>query len=333
LASRYQLQKTDGTGAEDSHRLVRKVAGQACGMYRRGQGLDEGRLVVGESLRYLVQAPGGQYQLSQGLTISAGVTLQGVGWNTIGSDTDPSFGSWICVEAQDNITPVTISGPGGAVRDIAFKVAGQTPEPPSTVAPMVYVQASDTLVENVFMLNPHGGIYIDGNNIPGGAGRVTVRRLFGEPLTYGIQIDGSADTNYIDSIHFWPYWAGKTNAAAYSYQLANGKAIILRHCDNPHISNVFASFYSVGLSLEGTESATSPHKVHLGNADFDCCVTGVSVQAMGDENLSTNVQLANVTAQAPQTSDVPRVPRYQQATDFGYRPVRHMPRCRPATCA
>ena len=248
----------------------------------------------------VVLLPAGQYYLKslqddKRLVLPAGVTLKGIGWNTIGSYADPSSGSWICVDAGVECSPVTVEGAGGAVRDLAFKVKGQTADPP-VASPMVHVQADDTSVENVFLLNPYCGVFIEG------AGRVTIRRLFGQPLAYGITIDSSEDTNYLSDIHFFPYW-GIDNGAVYTYQLANGKAIVLRRCDNPHISSVFASFYNIGISLEGTTSATSPHKVHLVNADFDCCVTGVSVHAMGDPDLSTNVQLTNVTIQAPGPDD------------------------------
>ena len=161
---------------------------------------------------------------------------------------------------------------------------------------MVHVQGDDTRVENVFLLNPYCGVFIDG------VGRVTIHRLFGQPLAYGVQIDGSKDTNYIDDIHFFPYW-GIDNAAVYNFQLANGKAVVLRRCDNPHISNVFVSFYNIGLSLEGADPTTAPHKVHLVNADFDCCVTGVSLHSMGEPDFSTNIQLTNVTIQAPGPND------------------------------
>jgi hypothetical protein len=250
----------------------------------------------------VVLVPAGQYYLKnlkdgEGLVVKDGVTLKGVGWNTIGSYSDPSYGSWICVDAGAQFSPVTITGPGGAVCDLAFKVKDQDATP-QIASPMVHIQANDTVVENVFMLNPYCGVFIEG------VGRVTVRRLFGQPLSYGIQVDGSKDTNYIEDLHFYPYW-GIDDATVYNYQLANGKAIVLRRCDNPHISNIFVSFYNVGLSLEGDDPTTSPHKVHLANADLDCCVTGISVHAMGEQGFSTNLQLTNITIQAPSPDDFP----------------------------
>jgi len=275
----------------------------------RGDGQTDDAPAITKAIDYayaahggVVLLPAGQYYLKnlkegERLAVPAGVTLKGVGWNTIGSYSDPSFGSWICVDAGAQFSPVTITGAGGAVRDLAFKVSGQDPTP-QVASPMIHVQADDAFIENVFLLNPYGGVFIDG------VARATVRRLFGQPLAYGIQADGSEDTNYIEDIHFFPYW-GIDNPDVYNYQLANGKAIVLRRCDNPHISNVFASFYNIGLSLEGADPTTSPHKVHLVNADFDCCVSGVSLHAMGNPDLSTNAQLINVTIQAPGPDDFP----------------------------
>ena len=94
-------------------------------------------------------------------------------------------------------------------------------------------------------------------------------RVFGQPIQFGIKIDNSKDTNYIDTVHFWVYWQD-ANTPESAYQLANGTAIGLFRCDNPLISNVFAYNYNVGLSLSNSPTGI-PHKVHLVNADFDNC--------------------------------------------------------------
>ena len=120
---------------------------------------------------------------------------------------------------------------------------------------------------------------------------------------YGIVIDRSRDTNYVDSVHFWPYWQPFTTTVG-AYQLANGTAISLLCCDNPHISNVFAFNYNRGLSLSGSPAGI-PHKVHLVNADFDRCVTGVHIGAAGSSGSAATIQMANVTMQSPTGAGVP----------------------------
>jgi hypothetical protein len=83
---------------------------------------------------------------------------------------------------------------------------------------MILVGANNALIEDVCLYNPYGGIYINGG------AQTTVRRVFGQPVQYGIIIDGSRDTNYVDGVHFWPYWQPATTAVG-AYQLANGTAM------------------------------------------------------------------------------------------------------------
>ena len=69
-----------------------------------------------------------------------------------------------------------------------------------------------------------------------------------------------------------PFYLAAAWPGAGRLPLANGTAIWLLRCDNPHISNVFAYNYNRGIRLSSSPAGT-PHKVHLQNADFDGCVT------------------------------------------------------------
>jgi hypothetical protein len=242
--------------------------------------------------------PAGKYLVSSSLVVPPALTLLGTGWNTPGSQVNTFAGSWIFVEAGAGFSPVTISGSGGAVRNLAFNVPDQpTTGPPTSAQPMVLVTANNALVEDVCLYNPYGGIYIDGG------AQTAVRRIFGQPVQYGIMIDRSRDTNYIDTVHFWPYWQPFTTTVG-AYQLANGTAISLLRCDNPHISNVLAFNYNRGLSLSSSPAGI-PHKVHLMNADFDRCVTGVHLGAPGAPGSAATIQMANVSMQSPIGAGVP----------------------------
>jgi hypothetical protein len=163
---------------------------------------------------------------------------------------------------------------------------------------MILITANNALVEDVLLYNPYGGIFINGG------AQTTIRRLWGQPIQYGIAIDGSRDTNYIDGVHFWPYWQPIPGSVAATYQLAQGTAIELFRCDNPHLSNVFAYNYNTGLSL-ASSAAGMPHKVHLVNADFDRCITGVRFNCPGQEGNRGALQMANVTMQSPVGAGVP----------------------------
>jgi hypothetical protein len=242
--------------------------------------------------------PAGRYLVKSGLSVPPGVVLQGTGWNTPGAQVNTFAGSWIFVEAGAGFSPVTVAGSGGSVRDIAFNVPDQsTSGAPAPAQPMVHITANNALIENIFLYNPYGGIFLDGG------AQAVIRRIFGQPIQYGIAIDRSRDTNCIDGTHFWPYWQPDNTAPA-AYQLANGTAICLYRCDNPHLSNVFAFNYNKGLSLSSSP-AGGPHKVHLVNADFDGCVTGLHIASPGQAGSAATIQITNVTVQSPSRPGAP----------------------------
>lgn len=239
-----------------------------------------------------VYLPPGAYLVTSTLSLPPAVSLEGAGWNTPGSQANVFAGSWLFVPAGSAFSPVTLAGSGAAVRRLGFNVPDQDAKgPPAPAGPMVLITADNTLVEDVFLYNPFGGVFINGG------GFSVMRRVFGQPLNYGIRVDGSRGTNFIDSVHFWNYWQlGGSPVGA--YQVANGTAIDLYRCDNPHISNVFVLHYNVGISLSAS-AAGIPHKVHLTNADFDSCVIGARVSAPGSASGRAGLFLSNVTTQAP----------------------------------
>jgi Pectate lyase superfamily protein len=256
----------------------------------------------------VVFLPPGTYLLRSSLEVPPGVTLLGAGWSWPGAVQPlPRLrGTWIIVSVNAQFSPIVLRD-GGAVRNLAFAVDGQhTPTAQPNRFPdinaTVHVQGSDALIEDVFLSNPYVGVYIDG------VGRVTIRRLYGQPLQFGIVIDRSLDTNYIDNVHFWPYWQRLDGPQA-QFQQQQGRAIELYRCDNPHFSNIFVSNYDQGLSLRQSPAPAAgvnqppgqpiPHKVHLVNADFDSTTTGIYINAPGRQGDLTFVQLANVTMQAP----------------------------------
>ncbi len=244
---------------------------------------------------YTVLLPAGRYRVTSTLTVPPGLTLQGDGWNTPGSQANVFAGSWIYVGEGADFSPITISGSGGAIRNLGFNVFNQNGGgAPAAAQPMVHITGNNALVESIFLYNPYEGIYLDG------VAQAVIRRIFGQPLHYGIMIDRSYDISYIDSVHFWPY-SHPVNTAPAAYQLANGTAILLYRCDNPQLSNIFALHYNKGLSMSGS-AAGRPHKVHLSNADFDGCVTGIHMNSPGQQG-NASIQMANVTTQAPAVND------------------------------
>lgn len=238
-----------------------------------------------------VYLPAGKYRVTSTLSVPRGLALQGAGWNTPGAQANVFAGTWLYVDEGADFSPVTIAGSGGTVSKMGFNVFNPNPAgPPAKAGAMVHVTANNALVEDICLYNPYGGVYLDG------ASQTVVRRIFGQPLHYGIMVDRALDSNYIDSVHFWMY-AHPANTARAAYQVNNGTAILLCRCDNPHLSNIFALHYNKGLSMSGS-AAGRPHKVHLVNADFDGCVTGIHMSSAGHQG-NASIQLANVTTQSP----------------------------------
>jgi Pectate lyase superfamily protein len=245
----------------------------------------------------IVFFPAGKYLVTSTLTVPPGVTLEGVGWNTPGAQVNVFAGTWVYVDGGADFSPVTISGSGGAVRKMGFNVFNPNATgAPAEAPPMVHVTGNNALVEHICLYNPYGGIYLDGGS------QAVIRRIFGQPLYYGILIDRSYDINYIDYVHFWTY-SHPVNTAPAAFQVANGTAIALYRCDNPQLSNIFALHYNRGLSMSGS-AAGRPHKVHLMNADFDGCVTGIHMNSPGQQGYAS-IQMANVTTQAPSAPGAP----------------------------
>jgi hypothetical protein len=241
--------------------------------------------------------PAGKYHVTSALTVPPGVTLQGAGWNTPGSQANVFAGTWLYVEEGAPFSPVTISGSGGTVSKLGFNVFNPNDAgAPAAAQPMVHITGNNALVEDICLYNPYAGIYLDG------AAQAVIRRIFGQPLYYGILVDRSYDISYIDQVHFWPY-SHPVNTGPAAYQVSQGTAIVLYRCDNPLLSNIFALHYNRGLSMSGS-AAGRPHKVHLVNADFDGCVTGIHMNSPGHEGFSS-IQMANVTTQAPSEGGAP----------------------------
>ena len=182
--------------------------------------------------------------------------------------------------------------------NLGFNVSDEDiDQAPGAAQPIILVSAENALIENICLYNPYGGIYLNGS------AQAVIRRIFGQPLWYGIMVDGSRDTNDIDGIDSWTYWSPGTLAVA-SWKLANGTAICLARRDDPVISNVMAYNYNKGLSLVASPAASSTRSTER-DADFDGCATGVHIDAPGTAGPAATIQMANLTIQSPTRGGVP----------------------------
>ena len=271
----------------------------------------------------VVRFPPGHYRLAApGIRITRPVQLAGVGWEGTaveegaGEKAPVPGGSWLFVD-DPTTTAITVEAapvanpPSGVIiRDLAFRQtqpagSGVFPEPVAQVgfAPVdspftirIGPGCTDVLLERLFLLNVTRGISA---GLSGGlpTGRLTMRGIWGQPLTEGITLDNCLDTIRIEDVHFWPYW--KIGPVA-DWQLAQGTAITLRRVDNPMLSGLFCFGYQTGLQMM-TGPAGSPHKVKVSDADFDKCRAGIRMSIPADSAGAHT--FANVTVQGP---DSPR---------------------------
>jgi hypothetical protein len=151
---------------------------------------------------------------------------------------------------------------------------------------------TDVLLERLFLLNVSRGISAGlGGGPP--TGRLTLRGIWGQPLTEGITLDNCQDTVRIEDVHFWPYW--KSGPVA-EWQLDHGTGITLRRVDNPLLRGVFCFGYGTGLLLV-TGPSGGPHKVKVSDADFDKCRVGIRAAVPTDA--AGPHTFANVSVQGP----------------------------------
>jgi hypothetical protein len=270
----------------------------------------------------IVRFPPGHYRVAApGIRITRPVQLAGVGWEGTaveegaGEKAPVPGGSWLFVDdpttAAITVEAAPLANPpsGVIVRDLAFRQtqpagSGVFPEPVAQAgfAPVdspytirIGPGCTDVLLERLFLLNVTRGISA---GLSGGppTGRLTMRGIWGQPLTEGIVLDNCHDTIRIEDVHFWPYW--KIGPVT-DWQLAHGTGITLRRVDNPMLRSLFCYGYQTGLQLV-TGPAGSPHKVKVSDADFDKCRVGIRMSVPTDS--AGPHTFANVSVQGPDTS-------------------------------
>jgi len=150
-----------------------------------------------------------------------------------------------------------------------------------------YAQNADITFDEVTLYNPTLGIKLTNTN----AGRLTIKRLRGQPLTTGIDVDVCYDLPQISNVHFWPYWQDNTDVHAWT--MGNLDTIFLRRVDNPQLVNIFSIFARAGIRI--TQSAAgSVSKLLLTNADFDRGLYGIWVDSTVTGLTSTKINNLSV---------------------------------------
>ncbi len=239
----------------------------------------------------IVFFPAGTYRLGSALSVPSGIILDGSGWNR---NAAARVGSWLHV-VSTAFVPVTITGDGGGLRNLAFLHDQPTPGPgwtpnlgyPYTIE--ISGNSSEVHLRDILLLNPTRGIRQFSNG-GGTAGRIYLDRIFGQPLYRGLEIEKVADIMYVNNLHFGPIWSVDQNVFNYTRQ--NGIGIISYYNDHPNFENVFLFYYLQGF-LFGSNTYGVTTRFRISNFECDLCWEGIRVWGNGVTGKVSNMDVHN----------------------------------------
>jgi len=248
--------------------------------------------------------PPGKYLIESSLNLNGLVYLKGSGWSTDSSDK----GSFIYFKDTFSGNAINVFGRAAEIHDLGFTCD----QPTSAInwqpnafgnGYAINIAVDDVKISNVLLYNVTRGINM--SHHASSVGRITLDRIYGQPLREGIKIDNALDVIKVNNIHFWPFWSvresNELKAAIASYQYNNAVGLVSYRNDNPFYSNIFCLQYSVGMlfskSTSGSQNGKTS-KFKIVNADLDFCATGLKIDGDG-----TTGQLSNFSCQGPDVGD------------------------------
>ena len=224
--------------------------------------------------------PPGKYVITDQITIPQNMGIRGTwpmrlhygaegSWLYIKDEHEP--GSYTDVRDQDVSEYGTIVlQNGSAITDLGIYYPDQVAYNNSNNAvksyrySIVFLQSNSTcLIERITAINPYRFIYLGWAH-----DRARIRRIFGYPLSIGINDVRSDDVDIIEDIHFHAYWS--QTAVATTYAAQNMSGIILKGCDWTQIHNCFIYKAKRGLTLlTAAESSSFQGVRHLSASTLD----------------------------------------------------------------
>ena len=207
----------------------------------------------------VVYVPAGTYAFSNSITIPPGVTLQG-DWTDWSQGTNGVEGTLFKVfsgAGQSNGTPfITINQ--GALKGVSIWYPNQNPANITPYPFSIYIENSDTVVQDVALINSYQGI-----SCINGACHI-LSTIIGSPLYTGIQVDAQYDISHQEDVRFSPdFWPASQLPGApapggphAAWMRANGTAERLYRADGEACMDVKISGYDTGFyaleSVNGT---------------------------------------------------------------------------------
>lgn len=271
----------------------------------------------------VVSLPAGTYRINGHLRIPPNVTLEGV-LRTPPMPQQSNFvstgvlGTTLLAYAgrndPDGLPFITLKGQGSVVKGLSIYYPEQVhptgendefiPYPwtirngPTRGPIDGKFDGANNAVIDVLLVNSYKGIYLSEHSR-----RHVIRRVYGQPLFRGIEIDGCFDVGRIEDVHFWPFWINwQHNKRVRQLIARDAVALILRRTDWQIVENFFCFGYQTGIRLEqsptdhGTneQGQVKPREANgqLTNLNLDSVGIGIDVHATKPQG----VQVANVNA-------------------------------------
>jgi hypothetical protein len=235
--------------------------------------------------------PGGKITLGSTVTVPKYANIEGAGSPATGATGLPSaspmtFFHLAHLGVGFDLTGGVSDGPRrvagfGTYRDQAAPGVGWTPI--GAAADIQFTGVYDATAEDLFFYNPTVAIKAIGNTgNNAGNGRITLRKLRGQPLSQGINMTHVYDVVFIDDIAWWPYWSLDANVLSYTHN--NAQAMVLGRVDWPIIGRIFSirmkdGLYITNQGVVGTLPTGTTTNLHADNIGADNCQRGLVIDA------------------------------------------------------
>jgi hypothetical protein len=240
-----------------------------------------------------VFAPAGTYKFNAAVTIDAGVTIEGEGWQpykTYATGTTPSVrggGTWFHIMHTSAPLFDVVRPTSGRCSGVFLRNFGMLQDHPAIGAgwaPTVYpfcirgTSVDDLICENLYFHGCYSGIQLTGSlALP--AGRLRCWQILGQCFNMGIDVDFSADVTVLNNIHLWLFWSDNNDVR--KWMRTNGTAIRSARNDNPKFSNIFSFGHRTGLLMTGTAGVGVTSRLLANNIGFDDCPRGFHFTSLG----------------------------------------------------
>ena len=225
----------------------------------------------------IVYLPVGVYRINTYLEVKPNVTLSGV-WRTPGQ----SKSYCTTLEAYSTgATPLITMDASSTLNGLSIYYPNQVTSNPPTAYPFsIRGNGANVVVQNVNLVNSYEGIDLFTNSCP----RHLIRRVYGQPLRMGIEVDQCNDAGKISNIYFSPSW--NSSSAITSYMLANGGGFYIKEATAETMDNIYVSGYYTGLQFNSASTSAQVSNITIDQANIGVFFSVTSTSGVHLSNLN-----------------------------------------------